>query len=149
LKIPSNITIFLQAITQSKQKTNELKQQSDTRISARDILSPNSISSQEDLQIALKRVEQLWDVPYHSTEGNELHKLEDFICAYENKNWGSFSAQAPLPDDDFMPGRLNFKAKRPFEETGEKIDILADTPVIKDINEGHSPQSTIDEENTD
>jgi hypothetical protein len=149
LKIPSNITIFLQAITQSKQKANELKQQSDTRISARDILSSNSISSQEDLQIALKRVEQLWDVQYHSAEGNELHKLEDFICAYENKNWGSFSAQALLPDDDFMPGRLNFKAKRSFEETGEKSDILADTPVIKDINEGDSPQSTIDEENTD
>jgi hypothetical protein len=108
---------IFQAITQSKQKANELKQQSDTRISARDILSSNSISSQEELQIALKRVEELWDAQYRSAEGNELHKLADLICAYENKNWGSFSAQAPLPEDDFMPGRLNFKAKRPFEET--------------------------------
>jgi hypothetical protein len=112
-------------------------------------LSINTISSQEDLQIALKRVEQLWDAQYHSTEGNELHKLAGLICVYENKSWDSYFAQAPLPDDDFMPGRVNFKVKIPFEEAGEKSNILADTPVIKDINKGDSRQSTIDEENTD
>lgn len=140
--------IFL-AITQSKKKANELKQQSDIRISARDILSANSISNQEELQIALKRLEQLWDAQYHSAEGNELHKLANLICAYENKSWDSYFAQGPLLDDDFMPERPSFKAKTPFEEVGVASGILADTPADKDIDEDDSRQSAIDEENTD
>ncbi len=140
---------IFQALSQSKQEANELKQESDVRISARDILSTNSISSQEELQIALKRVEQLWDAKFHSAEGNELHKLADLICAYENKSWDSFFAQGPLADDDFMPGRLNFEGKIPFQEMGAKKSKLADTPVNKDIDEDDSRQSSVDEENTD
>jgi len=74
---------IFQAITQSKDEANELKQDSDIRLYSRDILSANNISSQKELQIALKRVEQLWDAQYHSAEGNELHTLADLICAYE------------------------------------------------------------------
>lgn len=140
---------IFQAITQSKQKANELKQESDIRISARDILSGNSISSQEELQIALKRVEQLWDAQYHSTEGNELHKLAGLICAYENKSWDSYFSQVPLLDDHSMPGRVNFKVKIPFEEAGVTSGILADNPVNKNIEEDDSRQSTTDEENID
>lgn len=136
---------IFQAITQSKQKANELKQQSDTRILAGDILSAKNISSQEELQVALKRVEQLWDAQSHSAEGNELHKLADLICVYENQSWDNFFAQAPLLDDDFMPGRLGFKAKIPFEEAEVANGSLADTPVNKDIDEDDSRQSAIDE----
>jgi len=140
---------IFQAITLPKKEANELKQQSDIRISARDILSTNHISNQGELQVALKRVEQLWDAQYHSPEGNELHKLADLICAYENKSWDSYFAQEPLLDEDFMPGRLNFKAKNPFEEAGVASDILADTSINKDIDEDDSRQSAIDDRNTD
>lgn len=136
---------IFQAITQSKQKANELKQQSDIRISAGNILSAKNISNLEELQVALKRVEQLWDAQYHSAEGNELHKLADLICAYENRSWDSYFAQAPLLDDDFMPGRLSFKAKILFDEAEVANGSLADTPVNKDIDEDDSRQSDIDE----
>jgi hypothetical protein len=96
---------IFQAITQSKQEAQKLRQYSNTRIAVRDILTANSISNQEELQAALKRVEQLWDAQYHCAEGNELHKLADLICAYENKSWDSYFAQGPRLDDDFMPGR--------------------------------------------
>ena len=135
---------IFQAITQSKQKANELKQNSDIKISARDILSVNTISSQEELQIALKRVEQLWDAQYHFAEGNELHKLAGLICAYENKSWDSYFAQGPLDDDDFMSDRLNSIEGSPFEKKGAASGILADTPVDENIDEDDSRQSAID-----
>jgi antitoxin component HigA of HigAB toxin-antitoxin module len=126
---------IFQAITQSKQKANELKQQSDIRISARYILSTNRISNQEELQVALKRVEQLWDAQYRSAEGNELHKLADLICAYENKSWDSYFTQEPLADDDFMPESLNFEGKIPFQEMGAAKSKLSNIPVNKDIDD--------------
>lgn len=150
---PTNDTLeynnIFQAITQSKQEANKLKQESDIRVSARDILSANSISNQEELQIALKRVEQLWDAQYHSAEGNELHELADLICAYENKSWDSYFAQAPLADDDFMAERLNSIEGSPFEKAGVASGISDDIPVNKDIDEDDSRQSSVDEENTD
>lgn len=36
---------------------------------------------------------------YHSTEDNELHRLADLICTYENKSWDSYFSQESLPDD--------------------------------------------------
>ena len=140
---------IFQAITHSKQEANELKQQSDIRISARDILSANHISNLEELQIALKRVEQLWETQYHSPEGNELHQLADLICAYEHKSWDSYFSQGPLADDDFMPERLNLKAKILFAKEGLASGTLADTPVNHDIEEDDSRQSAIDDRNTD
>lgn len=133
---------LFQAITQSKQKANELKQNSYIRISARDILSVNTISSQEALQIVLKRVEQLWDAQYYSAKGNELHKLADLICAHESKSWDSYFAQVPLADDDFMSERLNSIEGLPLEETGVASGILADKLVNNDIDEGDSRQTT-------
>jgi len=140
---------IFQAITQSKKEDNEIKKECDIRISARDILSVNSISNQEELQVALKRVEQLWDAQYHSAEGNELHKLADLICAYENKSWDSYFAQAPLADNDFMPERSNIEAKIPFQEMGTASGKLSNILINKDIGEDDSRQSTVDEENTD
>jgi len=102
---------IFQAITQKKE-ANELTKSRNSRISARDILSINKISNTEELEIALKRVEQLWDAQYHSAEGNELHMLAGLICAYENKSWDSYFAQPPLTDESFMP---------------ERPDMLADT----------------------
>jgi antitoxin CcdA len=143
---------IFQVITQSKQEASKLKQESDIRIFVRDILSANSISNQEELQIALKRVEQLWDAQYYSAEGNELHKLSDLICAYENKSWDSYFAQAPLADDDFKAERLNSIEGSPFEKTGVASGMLADIPVNNDIDEDDaddSRQSSVDEDNTD
>ena len=140
---------IFEAITKSKHEANELKQGSDNKIFAREILSANRISTQKELQAALKRVEQLWDAQYHSAEGNELHKLADLICAYENKSWDSYFAQIPLADDNFMSERLNSIEGLPLEESGVASGILADTPVNKNIDEDDSRQSAIDEENTD
>lgn len=126
---------IFQALSQSKQKAIELKQESEIRISARDILFVNSISNQEELQIALKRVEQLWDAQFQSAEGNELHKLADLICAYEYKSWDSYFAQRPLADDDFMSERLSSIEDLLIEEGRVVSGILADTRVDKDIDD--------------
>ena len=48
------------------------------------------MENNEELTVALKRVEELWDVQYQSVEGNELHQLADIICAYEKPDWNSF-----------------------------------------------------------
>jgi len=80
-----NDNIF-QAISKSKSEPTKPKKASDIRIIARDILSADKISNQKELEVALKRVEQLWDAQYHSVEGNELHKLADLICTYKNKS---------------------------------------------------------------
>lgn len=72
-------------ICQSKAKAHYRKESCDLRLAARDILSKNTIADNNELTVALKRVEQLWDVQYQSAEGNELHQLADLICAYEKK----------------------------------------------------------------
>ena len=137
-------TIF-QTISPPKQDANEMKKQSDTRISVRDIVSTNTISNQEELQIALKRVEQLWDTQGHSAESSELHKLADLIFAYENKSWDSYFAETQMADDDFMSDRLNTIEGLPLQMLGVASIILTDTPVNKDIDEDDSSQSTTDE----
>jgi hypothetical protein len=48
----------------------------------------NKVADNNELTVALKRVEQLWDSQYLSAKGNELHQLADLICAYE-KNIGT------------------------------------------------------------
>jgi len=98
-------------ICQSKTKAHQLKKSGDLRLAARELLSINKIADNHELTVALKRVEQLWDAQYQSAEGNELHQLADIICAYEKKDWNSFFKEAPLADDDFMPGRLSVKSK--------------------------------------
>jgi len=77
-------------ICQSKTKGHQLKQDCDLKLAARDILSKNKVADNNELTVALKRVEQLWDAQYQSAEGNELHQLADLICAYEKKDWNSF-----------------------------------------------------------
>ena len=139
---------IFQAITQSKQDANKLKQACDIRISVRDILSAKRISTPKDLKIALKRVEQLWDAQYHSAQGSELHKLVDLICAYEKKSWESYFAQVPLADDDFMPERLNFNAKIPFNKMSAVTGQLSKHLIHNDIDENRSCPSSVDEENT-
>jgi len=54
-----------------------------------------------------------------------------------------------LADDDFMPERLNFEAKVPFQEMGAAKGKLSNIPVNKDIDEDDSRQSSVDENNTD
>ncbi len=70
-------------ICQSKDKADQLKDNGDLRLASRSILLKNKITSNDELTVALKRVEQLWDAQYQSTEGNELHQLADLVCAYE------------------------------------------------------------------
>jgi antitoxin CcdA len=135
---------IFQAVKQSKQDSHELTQDSDTRV--KDILSANSISNQEELQIALKRVEQLWDAQYHSAEGNELHTLADLICAFENKNWDSYFSQEPA-SDDFMTDRAMFIDNIPNQKPGAAKGVLTNTPINRGINEDDSRQSALDEQN--
>ncbi|MEH6596575.1 MAG: hypothetical protein ACJAWS_000120 [Oleiphilaceae bacterium] len=134
---------IFQAITRSKHEVNELKQGSDIRITARDILSANQISSPNELQAAMKRVEQLWDAQYQSAEGNELHQLADLICAYEKKDWDSFFEEDPLADDDFMPGRLNFKPKCTFDEDKTASGMLSSILINTEVDDESSRDSVL------
>jgi hypothetical protein len=91
----------------------------------KNILSKNKIADKNELTLALKRLEQLWDAQHLSAEGNELHQLADIICDYEKKDWNSFFEQAPLADDDFMPGRLYFKSKFTLDKEETEDDITS------------------------
>lgn len=95
---------IFEVISRLKSEALQHKNDSDIRLAARDILSKKTIENKNELAMALKRVEQLWDAQYQSAEGNELHQLADLICTHEKKDWNSFFEQDPLTDDDFMPG---------------------------------------------
>lgn len=107
---------FFDVICQPTAKAGQLKDNCDVRLAASDILLKNKIADNNELTVALKRVEQLWDAQYLSAEGNELHQLADLICAYEKKDWNSFFKEAPLADADFMPDRLSVKPKLTCDE---------------------------------
>ncbi len=134
------------AISQSKGIAKTLKQDSDIRINARDILLANKITTGAELQIALKRVEQLWNAQYHSAEGNELHKLADLICDYEKKDWDSYFNDPPVVSDDFMSDRVDIVTEPPNENMCKASGILFDTPINPNIDDD-SRQSSIDDEN--
>jgi hypothetical protein len=136
-------------ICQSKTKAHQLKQDCDLKLAARDILSKNKVADNNELTVALKRVEQLWDAQYQSAEGNELHQLADLICAYEKKNWNSFFKEAPLTDDDFMPGRLNFKSKFAFDEDKTAGGMLSSIPINSEVDDESSRDSVSAENHLD
>jgi len=131
----------------------------DIRVAVSDILLANKIANNEELTTALKRVEQLWDAQFNSTEGNELHQLADLICAYEGKSWDLYFNEVELASDDFMPERLNFKAKPVFndfmeereniiEPKGAASGVLSDVKVNKYVDTNESLQDCVDEENS-
>lgn len=130
-------------ICQSKNKAHQLKQDCDLKLAAREILSKNKVADNNELKVALKRVEQLWDAQYQSAEGNELHQLADLICAYEKKDWDSYFEEAPLADDDFMPDRENFKSSFAIEGKGAACGILSGVPINTDIDDEASRDSAL------
>jgi hypothetical protein len=132
---PLEYSNIFDVICQSKTKAHQLKDSGDLRLAVRDILSKNKIADNHELTVALKRVEQLWDAQYKSAEGNELHQLADLICAYEKKDWNSFFKEAPLADDDFMPGRLNFKSKFTVDEDKAAEGMLSSVFINTNIDE--------------
>ena len=89
------------------ESSNEDQGGSELQIAARDILSANKITSQKELNIALKRVEQLWGAQYYSAEGNELYRLADLICTYEGKSWDSYIDEEGCVSNDFLSEREN------------------------------------------
>jgi hypothetical protein len=118
-------------------------------LAARDILSNKTIENKNELTIALKRVEQLWDAQYQSAEGNELHQLADLITTYEKKDWDSFFEQEPLTDADFMPCRLNFKSEFSFDDDKTASGMLSSISINADIDNDNeaSRDSAIDDTN--
>jgi hypothetical protein len=130
-------------ICQSKTNAHLLKKSDDLRLAAKELLSKNKIDDNNELTVALKRVEQLWDAQYQSAKGNELHQLADLICAYEKKEWNSFFEQAPLDDDDFMPGRLNFKSTYTVNEDKTASGMLSNIPVNTNIDDESSRDSSL------
>jgi len=136
-------------ICQSKAKAIQLKGKCDVRLAVRDILSKNKIIDNNELTVALKRIEQLWDAQYKSAEGNELHQLADLICAYEKKDWNSYFEQVPLADDDFMPGRLNFKSKFTLDEDKTASGMLSSVFINTNIDDESSRDSALAESNLD
>jgi hypothetical protein len=146
---PLEYSNIFDVICQSKAKAIQLKGKCDVRLAARDILLKNKITDNHELTVALKRVEQLWDAQYQSAEGNELHQLADLICAYEKKDWNSFFKEAPLADDDFMPGRLNFKSKFTFDEDKTAEGMLSSVFINTNIDDESSKDSALAESNLD
>jgi hypothetical protein len=146
---PLEYSNIFDVICQSKAKEIQLKGNCDVRLAARDILSKNKVADNNELTVALKRVEQLWDAQYQSAEGNELHQLADLICAYEKKDWNSFFKEAPLADDDFMPGRLNFKSKFTFDEDKNAEGMLSSVFINTNIDDESSRDSALAESNLD
>ena len=140
---------IFQAITKSKHEVYELKQESDTRIIAREVLSSDKISNQEELQAALKRVEQLWDAQFQSAEGNELHQLADLICAYEKKDWDSYFEEGPLAEDDFMPDRLSFKSKLSCDEKQTASGMLSSMSTNTEVDDETSRDSVLADNHID
>lgn len=136
-------------ICQSKAEAHQLKDNCDLRLAARDILSKNKVANNNELTVALKRVEQLWDAQYQSAEGNELHQLADLICAYEKKDWNSFFEEAPLADDDFMPGRLSFKSKFTCDEEQAASGMLSSIAINSNIDDESSRDSALAHSNLD
>jgi hypothetical protein len=136
-------------ICQSKTKAGQLKENCDLRLAARELLLQNKITNNNELTVALKRVEQLWDAQYQSAEGNELHQLADLICAYEKKDWNSYFEEAPLADDDFMPGRLNFKSKYSCDEEQTASGMLSNISVNTSIDDERSRDSALADNNPD
>jgi hypothetical protein len=132
---------IFEAITHSKKDAGYLKHDSDLRIAARDILSANKLSNQGELDIALKRVEQLWDAQYHSAEGSELNQLADLICKYEGKSWDSYFNHSDAASGDFMSDREII-----IEQKGAAKGLLKDTIVNKSFTEKESLESTMDED---
>ena len=120
-----------------------------TRSAAKEILSKNVIADKNQLIIALKRVQQLWDAQYQSAEGNELHQLADLITIYEKKDWDSFFEQEPLADDDFMPDRLDFKSKISFDDDKTASGMLSSISINTDFDDEASIDSAIDDNNLD
>ena len=136
-------------ICQSKNKALQLKDSCDLRLAAREILSKNKIADKNELTAALKRVEQLWDSQYQSAEGKELHQLANLICAYEKKDWNSYFEEAPLADDDFMPGRLNFKSKFSCDEEHTASGMLSSIPIKDEIDDETSRDSALADSHLD
>jgi hypothetical protein len=146
---PLEYSNIFDVICQSKTKARYLKDMCDLRLAVRDILSKNKIADNNELTVALKRVEQLWDAQYQSAEGNELHQLADLICAYEKKDWNSFFKEAPLATDDFIPGRLNFKSKFTFDEDKTAEGMLSSVFINTNIDDESSRDSALAESNLD
>jgi hypothetical protein len=118
-------------------------------LAARDILSKNKVADNNELTVALKRVEQLWDAQYLSAGDNELHQLANLICAYEKKDWNSFFVEAPLVDDDFMPGRLSFKSKFTCDEEQTASGMLSSISINTNIDDENSRDSALANSNLD
>tara|TARA_R110001583_G_scaffold187837_2_gene349386 strand:+ start:5581 stop:6222 length:642 start_codon:yes stop_codon:yes gene_type:complete len=119
------------AIAQTKEQASNLKHESNLRITARDILLANEISDEEELAVALKRVEMLWDTQYHSADGNELHQLADLICAYEGKSWDSYFSEVDAASDDLIADRDDIIKQKAIVRC-----ILSGTKVNNDIDDG-------------
>ena len=71
------------------------------------------------------------------------------ICAYEKKDWDSFFEEAPLEDDYFMPGRLNFKSKFSCDEEQTANGILSSISVNTSIDDESSRDSALADSNLD
>lgn len=136
-------------IFQPKTKARQLKESCDLRLAARDLLSKNKVADNNELAVALRRVEQLWDAQYQSAEGNELHQLADLICAYEKKDWNSYFDEVPFADDDFMPGRLNFKSKYSCDEEQTASGMLSSIPINTKVDDEVSRDSALTDSNLD
>ncbi|AZG74155.1 MULTISPECIES: hypothetical protein [Shewanella] len=62
-----------------------LKESSDMCIGIREILTTCQISNSAKHQLALKRIEQIWNAEPNTELGNELDELVRIVCSYEEQ----------------------------------------------------------------
>jgi len=60
-----------------------------------------------------------------------------------------FFKEAPLADDDFMPGRLNFKSEFTFDEEQTASGVLSSISINTNIDDESSRDSALADSNLD
>ena len=100
------------AITQSKKEAKNLKNESDLQIAARDILLANKIINKDELAVALKRLDQIWDAEHLSESGSDFHQLVDLITTFKGRSWDSYFNEVDAVSSDFMSEREDIKQKK-------------------------------------
>ncbi|MBL4909894.1 MAG: hypothetical protein JKX78_07720 [Alteromonadaceae bacterium] len=93
---------------------SKFKHNSDSRIDVKDVLLANKIINKDELAVALKRLDKLWDAEHLSSVRSELYQLVDLIFSFEGKSWDSYINEVDVASGDFMVEREDI-----IEQEGE------------------------------
>jgi len=120
---------------------NDEEHDCDSSIAVKDILLAKKIINKDELAVALRRLDKLWDAQHLSEAGSELNQLADLICDFEGKSWDKYFNEEDSVSSDLMSEREDL-----FDEKGSANGILSGIKVNKSVSDDESLQSDIDEE---